>query len=399
MKIDSHFDVIILGGGAAGLMCAIEAGKRGRKTLVLDHAKKPAEKIRISGGGRCNFTNLHSSPKNFLSQNPHFCKSALSAYGPQDFINLVKKHHIDFEEKTLGQLFCVHSAKDIIEMLLIELAQAGAELWLETTISDITKSVTGFELATSAGRLSCESLVVATGGKSIPKMGATGFGYQIATQFNLPIIEPRPALVPFTYPSTIAETWAAMAGVAMDVRASINKVAFDEAMLITHRGLSGPAILQISSYWREGQTVALDLMPREKFSDFIAQRRKDTPKAMLANALSEVLPKRFAGYLAQTLKANEIKLAELSNTMIEAISQMVHQFQYTPGGTEGYRTAEVTLGGVDTNALSQKTMEAKTVPNLYFIGEVVDVTGHLGGHNFQWAWASGFAAGQVPRDF
>lgn len=395
MNNDKNFDVIVLGGGAAGLMCAIEASKRGRKTLVLDHAKKPAEKIRISGGGRCNFTNLHSSSKNFLSQNPHFCKSALSAYTVQDFIALVQKHKIPFHEKTLGQLFCDTTAKDIIQMLLIEMAQAGAELWLETDISHVQKTEAGFQIDTSAGQLYCDSVVVATGGRSIPKMGATGFGYQIAEQFNLPIVEPRPALVPFTYPSAIAEKWAAMSGLAMDVRASIGMTFFNEAMLITHRGLSGPAILQISSYWREGQAVEINTLPSHDLCAFITAEKNARPKSGLVSALSEFLPNRFAKHLVDQAVGTDVRLAETPKKTIQALHDAVHKMRFMPGGTEGYRTAEVTLGGIDTNQLSQKTMEAKAVPGLYFIGEVVDVTGHLGGHNFQWAWSSGYAAGQA----
>lgn len=391
----TSFDVIVMGGGAAGLMCAIEAGKRGRSALVIDHAKKPAEKIRISGGGRCNFTNLHSGPQNFLSSNKHFCKSALNGYTQHNFIALVAKHKIAYHEKALGQLFCDDSAMLIIEMLLVELAAANAELWLQTSISHVEKTPDGFSVETSAGKLDCQSLVVATGGRSIPKMGATGFGYEVAQQFGLPIVEPRPALVPFTYPSDLAEAWSKLAGIALNVRAQIGKTTFDEAMLITHRGLSGPAILQISSYWREGQAIELDLMPGFDIAEHLKVLRNDRPKAGIVAALEGLLPKSFAQHVCRETKLDDIRLADLSNKALEHFGQYIHKHLFVPGGTEGYRTAEVTLGGVSTDAISQKTMQAKDVPGLYIIGEVVDVTGHLGGHNFQWAWSSGYAAGQA----
>lgn len=394
MRNITNYDVLILGGGAAGLMCAIEAGKRGRRVLVLDHAKAPAEKIRISGGGRCNFTNLHCGPGNFLSQNPHFCKSVLSNYTSADFIALVRRHQIPFHEKTLGQLFCDTSAKDIIKMLLVEMAAVKAELWLETNISQVSKTDDGFRVETSQGSLEAQSVVVATGGKSIPKMGATGFGYDIAAQFGLAVIEPRPALVPFTYTSDIAETWGQMSGVAMDVRTSIAKTHFQEAMLITHRGLSGPAILQISSYWREGNAVEINMAPNHEIGTELMGARHQRPKATVATVLSDFLPKRFAQHIAEHLNISELKLADMSKKTIQLCEDYIHKHTFMPGGTEGYRTAEVTLGGVSTSELSQKTMEVKSVPGLFFIGEVVDVTGHLGGHNFQWAWSSGFAAGQ-----
>ena len=390
-----RFDVIVLGAGAAGLMCAIEAGKRGRSVLVLDHAKKPAEKIRISGGGRCNFTNLHCGPKNFLSSNPHFCKSVLSQYDQQDFVSLVERHKIAYHEKTLGQLFCDGSAREIIDMLLSLLKASGGALWLQTSINRVEKSAHGFRLETTAGLLHCKSLVVATGGKSIPKMGATGFGYELAVQFGLDIIEPRPALVPFTYSSDRAEKWGQLTGVAIDIEARIDNVAFREAMLITHRGLSGPAILQISSYWREGATVMLNMAPEQDISAYLKSERTLRPKSGVAAVLETVMPKRFSQQVSSELGLDEQRIADLSNKRLEQCGAFINQHEFTPGGTEGYRTAEVTLGGVNTDALSQKTLESKDVPGLFFIGEVVDVTGHLGGHNFQWAWSSGFAAGQV----
>jgi len=391
----TRFDVIVLGGGAAGLMCAIEAGRRGRSVLVIDHAKKPAEKIRISGGGRCNFTNIHSGPQNFLSANKHFFKSALKRYTQHDFINLVEKHKIAYHEKALGQLFCDDSAKNIIEMLLVELAAAGGELWLQTAISHVDKSPDGFVVETSAGQLNCQSLVVATGGKSIPKMGATGLGYEIAQQFGLAIIDPRPALVPFTYPADLIDKWRNLAGIALNVRAKIASTIFEEAMLITHRGLSGPAILQISSYWREGDSIELDLLPDHDIAAHLKSARQDRPKAGIVTALEGLLPKAFAQHVCRETKLDDMRLADLPNKALEKCAHYLHHHTFTPGGTEGYRTAEVTLGGVDTSFISQKTMEANDIPGLYFIGEVVDVTGHLGGHNFQWAWSSGHAAGQA----
>lgn len=395
MVTNNSFDVIVLGAGAAGLMCAIEAGKRGRSVLVLDHAKKPAEKIRISGGGRCNFTNLHCGPKNFLSSNPHFCKSVLSQYNQQDFVSLVEKHKIAYHEKTLGQLFCDGSARDIIDMLLSTLKASGGELWLQTSINHVEKAADGFRLETTAGLLDCKSLVVATGGKSIPKMGATGFGYELANQFGLEIIEPRPALVPFTYASDRAEKWSQLTGVAIDIEARIDNVAFREAMLITHRGLSGPAILQISSYWREGAAVMLNLSPKHDISAYLKSERTLRPKSGIATVLETLMPKRFCQQLSSELGLDDQRIADLSNKVLEQCGAYINRHEFKPGGTEGYRTAEVTLGGVNTDALSQRTLESKQVPGLYFIGEVVDVTGHLGGHNFQWAWSSGFAAGQV----
>lgn len=388
------FDVLVLGAGAAGLMCAIEAAKRGRSVLVIDHAKAPGEKIRISGGGRCNFTNLHCTPKNFLSQNPHFCVSALRRFTPHDFIAMVERHGIAYHEKTLGQLFCDHSAKDIIAMLTGELAQAGGRLELKTAVLGVEKTLNGYVVDTNTGSLACESLVIATGGKSIPKMGATGIGYEIAQKFGLAIIEPRPALVPFTFSSGDAPKWEGMAGVALPSIALCGSGHFEEAMLVTHRGLSGPSILQISSFWREGESVTLDLLPHDDVPDLLRAARAGQPRAALHTILAQVLPTKMAGFLAARLDGQEPRMADLSNARIDEITAMIKAFQFKPGGTEGYRTAEVTLGGVDTDGLSSKTMAAHDHPNLFFIGEVVDVTGHLGGHNFQWAWSSGFAAGQ-----
>lgn len=387
-------DVVIIGAGAAGMMCAIEAGKRGRRVLVIDHAKSPGEKIRISGGGRCNFTNIHAGPKNFLSANPHFCKSALARYGARDFLALVEKHGIAWHEKTLGQLFCDHSAKDIIRMLLTEMREVGAELRLETTIDSVERHGDGFRVMTGDGPVDAQSLVIASGGKSIPKMGATGLAYKIAEQFGLALVETRPGLVPLTLDPAQLETIGELAGVAADAEARSGKTAFREAVLITHRGLSGPAILQISSYWREGQDIVLRLMPDIDIASILKAARRSNGKQAVQTALADILPRRLAQFFADGAKLTGKQLADLSDKTIDALSASIQAWTIKPAGSEGYRTAEVTLGGVDTSGLDSKTMQAKTVPRLYFIGECVDVTGWLGGYNFQWAWASGFAAGQ-----
>lgn len=387
-------DVVIIGAGAAGMMCAIEAGKRGRRVLVIDHAKSPGEKIRISGGGRCNFTNIHAGPKNFLSANPHFCKSALARYGARDFLALVEKHGIAWHEKTLGQLFCDHSAKDIIRMLLTEMREVGAELRLETTIDSVERHGDGFRVMTGDGPVDAQSLVIASGGKSIPKMGATGLSYKIAEQFGLALVETRPGLVPLTLDPAQLETIGELAGVAADAEARSGKTAFREAVLITHRGLSGPAILQISSYWREGQDIVLRLMPDIDIASILKGARRSNGKQAVQTALADILPRRLAQFFADGAKLTGKQLADLSDKTIDALSASIQAWTIKPAGSEGYRTAEVTLGGVDTSGLDSKTMQAKSVPGLYFVGECVDVTGWLGGYNFQWAWASGFAAGQ-----
>lgn len=387
-------DVVIIGAGAAGMMCAIEAGKRGRRAAVLDHAKAPGEKIRISGGGRCNFTNIHAGPKNFLSANPHFCKSALARYTPRDFLALVEKHGTAWHEKTLGQLFCDHSAKDIIRMLLAEMRDVHAELRLETTIESVERHGAGFRVMTDEGPIDAQSLVIASGGKSIPKMGATGLAYRIAEQFGLGIVETRPGLVPLTLDPAQLETIGELAGVAADAEARFGKTAFREAVLITHRGLSGPAILQISSYWREGQEIELRLMPDIDISAILKEIRRTHGKQAVQTALGDILPRRLAQFFADGAKLTGRQLADLSDKTINQLSSSIQAWTIKPAGSEGYRTAEVTLGGVDTKGLDSKTMQAKAVPGLYFIGECVDVTGWLGGYNFQWAWASGFAAGQ-----
>ncbi|MBS7535565.1 NAD(P)/FAD-dependent oxidoreductase [Ancylobacter sonchi] len=375
-------------------MCAIEAARRGRRTLVIDHARAPGEKIRISGGGRCNFTNIGTSPKNFLSANPGFCISALKRYSQQDFIALVRRHGIAFHEKTLGQLFCDGSARQIVDLLLRELHDAGGELRLATTAALPERADSGFRLATSSGALACDSLVVATGGKSIPKMGATGFGYDIAERFGLPMTPTRPALVPLTLDPALLERLAPLAGVGLPARAGHGKTRFDEAILFTHRGLSGPAVLQISSYWREGDEIALDLAPGTDVFAALRAARAENGRQAPASALAALLPRRLAQLVADTHAAGR-NLADLSDKALRQLALAVNEWRFKPTGSEGYRTAEVTLGGVDTAGLDQKTMQAKAVPGLFFIGEVVDVTGWLGGYNFQWAWSSGWAAGQA----
>lgn len=387
-------DVVIIGAGAAGMMCAIEAGKRGRRVLVIDHARAPGEKIRISGGGRCNFTNIHASPRNFLSGNPHFCKSALARYRPQDFVALVERHGIDWHEKTLGQLFCDHSAKDIIRMLMAEMMAAGVQLRLETSIGEVARTASGFRVTTSAGAVDAASLVVASGGKSIPKMGATGLAYRIAEQFGLPVVETRPALVPLTLDQAQLTKLGALAGVAADAEARFGKAAFREAVLITHRGLSGPAILQISSYWREGEEIVLRLMPDIDIASILKGMRRTNGRQAVQTALADILPRRLAQFFADEAKLTGRMLADLSDKAIDALSSSIQAWAVKPAGSEGDQTAEVTLGGVDTRALDSRTMQANEIPGLYFVGECVDVTGWLGGYNFQWAWASGFVAGQ-----
>lgn len=386
-------DVVIIGAGAAGMMCAIEAGRRGRRVLVIDHARAPGEKIRISGGGRCNFTNIHTGPKNFLSANPHFCKSALARYTPRDFLDMVERHRIAWHEKTLGQLFCDNSAKDIIAMLLAEMKAAGAELRLSTSMNTVAHDGNGFRIVTDSGIVEAASLVIATGGKSIPKMGATGLAYHIAEQFGLPIVETRAGLVPLMLdPATLA-AHEGLPGVSTDVVVRHGKTEFREAALFTHRGLSGPAILQISSYWREGDEISLSIRPDVDFAAVIAAARRQNGRQAMQTVLAEHMPKKLAQLLVTELGIDG-PLAEQPGRRIEALVQRLRDWRLRPPGSEGYRTAEVTLGGVDTAGLDSRSMAAKTVPGLYFIGEAVDVTGWLGGYNFQWAWASGHAAGQ-----
>jgi predicted Rossmann fold flavoprotein len=387
-------DVIILGAGAAGLMCAGVAGQRGRSVLVLEQARQPGEKIRISGGGRCNFTNLHTTPANFLSDNPRFCHSALSGFTQQDFISLVERYGIAFHEKTRGQLFCDGSSRQIIDMLLEECRKARAQLRLGVRISAISKVDSGFVVMTDQGEFRARALVVATGGPSIPKMGSSGFGYKVAEQFGLKIVPPRAALVPLTFDAALLAQFKEMSGVSVDAVVSCGKARFDEALLFTHRGLSGPAILQISSYWRDGQDIVIDMAPGTDVLAGLKQLRRDHPKQEMTTALSGLVPKRLARIIADATGGPE-RLADFSDRLLTKIASDVTQWRVRPNGTEGYRTAEVTLGGVDTSELSSKTFESRSVPGLYFIGEVVDVTGHLGGFNFQWAWSSGVAAGRV----
>ncbi|NBJ11228.1 BaiN/RdsA family NAD(P)/FAD-dependent oxidoreductase [Microvirga arsenatis] len=389
-----RYDVVVLGAGAAGMMCAAEAGKRGRSVLVIDHAAKPGEKIRISGGGRCNFTNLHAAPANYISQNPSFCISALRRYTQADFIALVERYRIAYHEKTLGQLFCDGSSKQIVDLLLAEMRQAQAELRLSTSVRSVERTSEGFALQLSQGAVQCRSLVVATGGKSIPKMGATGFGYDLAEQFGLKVVETRPALVPLTLEPTMLARLAPLAGVAVDAVAACGRTRFSEALLFTHRGLSGPAILQISSYWREGGEIELSLLPGVDLFEELRAARAQNGRQALQTALAAFLPKRLAQLVAETEKG-PAHLADYSDKRLRAVADAVNRWRFKPAGSEGYRTAEVTLGGVDTRELDSRTMEAKAVPGLYFIGEVVDVTGWLGGYNFQWAWSSGWCAGQA----
>ena len=389
-----RFDVVVIGAGAAGMMCAIEAGKRGRSVLVLDHAAAPGEKIRISGGGRCNFTNLDTAPANFLSSNPGFCISALRRYTPRDFIALVERHGVAWHEKTLGQLFCDGSARQIVEMLVGEMRAARAELRLGLEVESIEKTADGFALSAGGVPVECPSLVIATGGKSIPKMGATGFGYAMAERFGVRLVETRPALVPLTFEIGLLERLKPLAGVAVEARVASGKTAFNEAMLFTHRGVSGPAVLQISSYWREGEEIAVDMTPGVDLFAVLRTARRGHPKRAPATVLAEYLPQRLAQTVCEQAGAPG-NMADASDALLKRIAAATNAWRVKPVGSEGYRTAEVTLGGVDTRDLDQRTLMAKGAPGLHFIGEVVDVTGWLGGYNFQWAWASGWCAGQA----
>ena len=386
------FDAIIIGAGAAGLMCALTAGQRGRKVLLLEHTDKAGAKILISGGGRCNFTNLDSAPSRFTSGNPHFCTSALSRYTQSDFIELVRRHRIPFHEKTLGQLFCDGSARAIVAMLLEECAAGGVDLRLGQTVSSVTRA-DQFDVETGSGHFTAPALVLATGGLSIPKMGATGFSHGIARQFGLRVTETLPGLVPFTADADQPGLDAALAGVSLEAVASYEKQSFRESILFTHRGLSGPAILQISSYWRQGSAIVLDLLPDLDAKGFLVERKRARPKASPQTVLAEIMPAR----LAQTLAALHLPQADMANISDRALADFggrLKGWEFRPAGTEGYAKAEVTLGGIDTRDLSSKTMAARDVNGLYAIGEAVDVTGWLGGYNFQWAWSSGWSAGQ-----
>jgi len=388
--VKHQYDVIILGGGAAGLMCAMEASKRRRRVAVLERAERIGKKVLISGGGRCNFTNLHCRPENFISSNPHFAKSALARYTPEHFIALVKKHHIQFHEKTLGQLFCDHSAHDILTLLEEECRVAGVKILTHIKVESVEQASGTFTVHAGQDQFQAAALVVATGGLSIPKMGATGFGYDLARQFGLKIVPTRPALVPLVFTEDDRRNYCDLSGVSAEVIASIGKQSFREKLLITHRGLSGPAILQISSYWKTAQPISIDLVPGgEVYSALLTAtsgRDLNAAKAALRSALPQRLADRWLEVNTPPTWTNHA-LAELE--------RLTHHWQVVPEGTEGYAKAEVTAGGVDTNDLSAKTMEARNVPGLFFVGEVVDVTGHLGGFNFQWAWASGFCAGQA----
>ncbi|QQS13369.1 MAG: NAD(P)/FAD-dependent oxidoreductase [Rhodospirillales bacterium] len=387
------FDVVIIGAGAAGLMCAVSAGRRGRRVLLLDHADEPGKKILISGGGRCNFTNLHSAPDRFISANPHFCKSALARHTQRDFIALVEKHRIAYHEKTLGQLFCDGSARAIVAMLLAECDAAGVDVRMAHAIADIERGER-FRVVTDHGDFDAATVVLASGGLSIPKMGATGFAHRVARRFGLRVTETRPALVPLTFGEDDVAWMRPLSGVALDAVATTGRRSFREAMLFTHRGLSGPAILQISSYWRDGAAVTLDLLPGTDARAFLRDRKRVRPKAESKTVLGEVLPQRLAQALADRhLPAGPI--AGIPDRALDALAATLNAMTVTPTGTEGYAKAEVTLGGVDTTDLSSKTMEARAVPGLFAIGEAVDVTGWLGGYNFQWAWSSGWVAGEA----
>ena len=392
--MNRNFEVIVIGAGAAGLMCAIEAGKRNKKVLIIEHSSKIAEKIRISGGGRCNFTNLYSNSENFLSNNKHFCKSAFSKYTQNDFIDLVKKHKIKFHEKKFGQLFCDHSAKDIIEMLITECEIQKVEISLNTEIKSVIHEENLYILETeNKGKFICSSLVIATGGLSIPKIGASDYGYKIANQFNLKVTNLYPALVPLTFKDDILEFCKSLAGVSIEASVKINKTIFNEGLIFTHRGISGPSILQISSYWKPDRSIEVNLLPLYSMNKTLKERRVKTPKQNISNVLSDFLPNKLAMAITSLLNTNQ-KIGEASNSTLNKISNFINKLNVLPTGTEGYRTAEVTLGGIDTNEINSATMECKKYSGLYFIGEVVDVTGHLGGHNFQWAWSSGYVAGQ-----
>ena len=390
-------DVLILGAGAAGLFCGSRAAQRGRSVLVLDHSRKPAEKIRISGGGRCNFTNMETEPKRFLSDNPHFAKSALARYTPWDFCALMSEHGLTWHEKTLGQLFCDQKSSAVIEMLLKELTDAGAKLSLETSIDSVAHADGRFIAQTSMGQIHASSLVIATGGLSIPKIGATGFAYEVATQFGHDIITPRPALVPMTFTDEHHEAFAALSGISLPVEVSAGTAPrFLENLLFTHRGLSGPSVLQISSYWHQGGTITIDLLPGTNALELMMSAKATSPRQTMGQVLSEAFPARFAEYFSSVVECpSSMRLAELSNQKIDGIAQTLKAWSLKPAGTEGWRTAEVTAGGIATDALSSQTMESRLQPGLYFIGECVDVTGWLGGYNFQWAWASAAAAAEV----
>ena len=393
MKSINKYDVIIIGAGAAGMMSAIEAGKRGRKVLLVDHSRKIGEKIRISGGGRCNFTNTNTHPSKFISKNPNFAISALSQYTQNDFTDLIKKHKIEFHEKKLGQLFCDGSAQQIIDMLLSECEMANVTLWRGVVVENIDKQDDQYLINVNSEKYLCNSLVIATGGLSIPKIGASKFGYEIARKFDLSIVETFPALVPLTFNEKILIMCRELSGLSLGAIVSFNKTLFEEGMLFTHRGLSGPSILQISSYWKLGNYININLSPHLNIFNLLEDRKESNPKQDINTIIAEILPKRLAHMICSENNING-NISELSNKNLIKLSDAIHSWVIKPTGTEGYRTAEVTLGGIDTDEISSKTMMSLKNPGLFFIGEVLDVTGHLGGYNFQWAWSSGFVAGQ-----
>lgn len=391
----THVDVIVIGAGAAGLMCAAQAGYRGRSVTVLDMGKKPGRKILISGGGRCNFTNENASPSNYLCANPHFVKSCLSRYTQHDFVELVDRHGLTYHHKTLGQLFCDNSAQDIVDILLTECEWAGVTIKLRSEVLNVAKTATGYSVTTEQETLTCESLVVASGGLTMPKLGATPIGYKIAEQFGLKILPTMAALVPFTLHQHDKDRFEGLSGISIPCEvASEDGTVFKENILFTHRGLSGPAILQISSFWRAGQAVTINLLPELDLKQQLANWRETQAQKSLKNSLATILPKRFVEILYASNAIPDCNINQLTHGQIDALADYIHAWQIKPNGTEGYRTAEVTLGGVDTDELSSKTFEAKKAKGLYFIGEVTDVTGWLGGYNFQYAWSCGFAAGQ-----
>ena len=391
--MSNKYDVIIIGAGAAGMMCAIESGKRGKSVLLVDHAAKIAEKIRISGGGRCNFTNINTHPKNFISQNPNFSISALNQYTPHDFIELIKKHNIDYHEKTLGQLFCDHKSQLIIDMLLFECNQANVKIKKSFVVDKVEKVNDDYIVINNNDKYFSKSLVIATGGLSIPKIGATNFGYKIANQFNLNIVETQPALVPLTFTDEILSLCNELSGLSLNANISQGNISFEEGMLFTHRGLSGPSILQISSYWSQGDSIKINLCPHDNLGEILQDKKNTRSKQNIISILCEFLPKRLVMIICDKNKFKG-NISELSKQSLDKINNIINSWRVTPKGSEGYRTAEVTRGGVDTDEISSKTMMCRNHPGLFFIGEVMDVTGHLGGYNFQWAWSSGFVAGQ-----
>jgi predicted Rossmann fold flavoprotein len=396
VKAARQYDVIVIGGGAAGLFCAFTAGQRGRSVLVLDSSNKVGKKILMSGGGRCNFTNLDIQPENYLSANPHFCKSALNGYNQWQFIDMVERHQIAYHERKHGELFCDESAKDILAMLLDECEQANVAVKTKCDVNTIASHDSEYLLQTSLGAYRCQSLVIATGGLSIPTMGATGFGYEVAEQFGLSLLPRSAGLVPFTFTDWVKDISEKLSGLAVDVEMSVNNISFRENMLFTHRGISGPAALQLSSYWQPGQKININLLPDMQAGELLLGYKKTSAKSLLRNLLSQYLSKGLVLELQNLYWSSHAHkpMAEIPDVVLTEIAGQLENWQLKPSGTEGYRTAEVTLCGVDTDHLSSKTMECKTQPGLYFVGEVMDITGHLGGYNFQWAWASGYAAGQ-----